>query len=79
LKLDEDAFLINLYQRFPVTMDRAQDATIWDTSGKEYIDCMRGYGVAIIGHCNRYVINAITLQINKIMVCHMSTYNESRL
>jgi acetylornithine/LysW-gamma-L-lysine aminotransferase len=71
--------LINLYQRFPVTIERAQGATIWDTDGKEYIDCMGGYGVAIIGHCNKDVINAITLQMNKLMVCHMSTYNNSRL
>jgi acetylornithine/LysW-gamma-L-lysine aminotransferase len=71
--------LINLYQRFPVTIERAQGATIWDTDGKEYIDCMGGYGVAIIGHCNKDVINAITLQMNKLMVCHMSTFNNSRL
>jgi LysW-gamma-L-lysine/LysW-L-ornithine aminotransferase len=79
LILNEDSFLINLYQRFPVTIERAQDAIIWDTDGKEYIDCMGGYGVAIIGHCNKDVINAITLQMNKLMVCHMSTYNDSRL
>ena len=76
---NEDSFLINLYQRFPVSVERAQGATIWDTAGKEYIDCMGGYGVAIIGHCNKDVINAITLQMNKLMVCHMSTYNDSRL
>jgi acetylornithine/LysW-gamma-L-lysine aminotransferase len=79
LILNEDSYLINLYQRFPVTIERAQGATIWDTEGKEYIDCMGGYGVAIIGHCNKDVIDAITLQINKLMVCHMSTYNNSRL
>lgn len=77
--LNEDSYLINLYQRFPVTIERAQGATIWDTDGKEYIDCMGGYGVAIIGHCNKDVIDAITLQLNKLMVCHMSTYNNSRL
>lgn len=77
--LNEDSYLINLYQRFPVTIERAQGATIWDTDGKEYIDCMGGYGVAIIGHCNKDVIEAITLQMNKLMVCHMSTYNNSRL
>jgi acetylornithine/LysW-gamma-L-lysine aminotransferase len=79
LILNEDSYLINLYQRFPVTIERAQGATIWDTDGKEYIDCMGGYGVAIIGHCNKDVIEAITLQMNKVMVCHMSTYNNSRL
>jgi acetylornithine/LysW-gamma-L-lysine aminotransferase len=79
LILNEDSFLINLYQRFPVTIERAQDATVWDADGKEYIDCMGGYGVAIIGHCNKDVISAITLQMKKLMVCHMSTYNDSRL
>ena len=79
LSINEDSFLINLYQRFPVTIDRAQDATVWDIDGKEYIDCMGGYGVAIIGHCNKEVIKAITQQMNKVMVCHMSTYNDSRL
>jgi acetylornithine/LysW-gamma-L-lysine aminotransferase len=79
LIVNEDSYLINLYQRFPVTIERAQGATIWDTDGKEYIDCMGGYGVAIIGHCNKDVIDAITLQLNKLMVCHMSTYNNSRL
>ena len=79
MTLNEYSFLINLYRRFPVTIDRAQDATIWDIDGKEYIDCMGGYGVAIIGHCNKDVIDAITLQMNKVMVCHMSTYNDSRL
>lgn len=79
LILNEDSYLINLYQRFPVTLDRGQDATIWDNNGKQYIDCMGGYGVAIIGHCNKDVINAIDLQLNKLMVCHMSTYHDSRL
>ncbi|HEY7696323.1 MAG TPA: aspartate aminotransferase family protein [Nitrososphaeraceae archaeon] len=79
MSITEDSFLINLYQRFPVTIDRAQDATVWDINGKEYIDCMGGYGVAIIGHCNKQVIKAITEQMNKVMVCHMSTYNDSRL
>ncbi|HJU78477.1 MAG TPA: aspartate aminotransferase family protein [Nitrososphaeraceae archaeon] len=79
MTLNEDSFLINLYQRFPVTIDRAQDATVWDIDGKEYIDCMGGYGVAIIGHCNKEVIKAINHQMNKVMVCHMSTYNDSRL
>jgi acetylornithine/LysW-gamma-L-lysine aminotransferase len=79
LTVNEDSFLINLYQRFPVTIDRAQDATVWDIDGNEYIDCMGGYGVAIIGHCNQEVIKAITQQMNKVMICHMSTYNDSRL
>lgn len=74
----EDDFLGRLYQRFPIVIERGKGAKVWDTAGKEYIDCMAGYGVALVGHCNDRVVNAIKDQIDKLMVCHMSTYNTSR-
>jgi acetylornithine/LysW-gamma-L-lysine aminotransferase len=74
----EDDFLGHLYQRFPVVIDRGKGAKIWDDEGKEYIDCMAGYGVALVGHCNDRVVAAIKDQIEKLMVCHMSTYNTAR-
>ena len=37
-KMSEDKFLGNLYQRFPVTVDRGIGAHVWDTNNKEYID-----------------------------------------
>ena len=46
--MSEDKFLGNLYQRFPVTVDRGIGAHVWDTNNKEYIDCMGGYGVALL-------------------------------
>lgn len=74
----EDDFLGHLYQRFPIVIDRGKGAKIWDDAGKEYIDCMAGYGVALVGHCNDRVVEAIKDQIEKLMVCHMSTYNTAR-
>lgn len=74
----EDDFLGHLYQRFPIVIDRGKGAKVWDIAGKEYIDCMAGYGVALVGHCNGRVVNAIKDQMEKLMVCHMSTYNASR-
>ncbi|HSA74785.1 MAG TPA: aminotransferase class III-fold pyridoxal phosphate-dependent enzyme, partial [Candidatus Nitrosocosmicus sp.] len=52
----EDVYLGNLYQRFPVNMAKGKGVTVWDTNGKEYIDCMGGYGVALVGHCNNRVV-----------------------
>ena len=75
---NEDNFLGHLYQRFPIVMDRGKGAKVWDDSGKEYIDCMAGYGVALVGHCNDRVVDAIKSQVEKLMVCHMSTYNTTR-
>jgi acetylornithine/LysW-gamma-L-lysine aminotransferase len=74
----EDEFLGHLYQRFPIVIDRGKGAKVWDDAGKEYIDCMAGYGVALVGHCNDRVVNAIKDQVEKLMVCHMSTYNTAR-
>jgi acetylornithine/LysW-gamma-L-lysine aminotransferase len=76
---DEDQHLANLYQRFPVNIARGKGAKLWDTSGNEYIDCMGGYGVAIVGHCNDRIVQAVKDQAEKLIVCHMSLYNDTRL
>jgi LysW-gamma-L-lysine/LysW-L-ornithine aminotransferase len=78
-KVSEDNYLGNLYQRFPINISKGKGATVWDVSGKEYIDCMGGYGVALIGHCNDRVVNAIKNQSEKLITCHMSLYNNVRL
>ena len=76
--MSEDKFMGNLYQRFPITVERGEGAHVWDVNGKEYIDCMGGYGVALVGHKNQRVNNAITQQINKIITVHSSLYNKTR-
>jgi acetylornithine/LysW-gamma-L-lysine aminotransferase len=75
----EDQYLANLYQRFPINIVSGKAAKVWDTSGKAYIDCMGGYGVALVGHSNDRIIKAIKDQADKIIACHMSVYNDTRL
>ncbi len=76
--MSEDQFMGNLYQRFPVTIEKGVGAHIWDTDGKEYIDCMGGYGVALVGHQNQRVNKAIKEQLDKIITVHSSLYNKTR-
>ncbi len=57
---------------------KGQGAILWDIKGKEYIDCMGGYGVAIVGHCNKKVIDAINEQSKRLITCHCSLYNDVR-
>ncbi|MHB8602071.1 MAG: aspartate aminotransferase family protein [Nitrosotalea sp.] len=76
--MTEDQFMGNIYQRFPVTIERGLGAHVWDTNGKEYIDCMGGYGVALVGHCNPRVVKEIKAQIDKIITVHSSLYNKTR-
>jgi LysW-gamma-L-lysine/LysW-L-ornithine aminotransferase len=77
--ISEDIYLGNLYQRFPINISKGKGALVWDISGKEYIDCMGGYGVALVGHCNDRVVNAIKNQVDNLITCHMSVYNNTRL
>jgi acetylornithine/LysW-gamma-L-lysine aminotransferase len=78
IKMTEDQFMGNIYQRFPVTIERGLGAHVWDINGKEYIDCMGGYGVALVGHCNPRVVKAIKAQLDKIITVHSSLYNKTR-
>ncbi len=76
---EEDKYLANVYQRFPITVVRGKGVKVWDANGREYIDCMGGYGVALVGHCNDKVIRAIKEQAEKLITCHSSLYNDARL
>lgn len=76
--MTEDQFMGSIYQRFPVTIERGRGAHVWDINGKEYIDCMGGYGVALVGHCNPRVVSALKSQLDKIITVHSSLYNKTR-
>ena len=67
-----------LYQRFPVTVERGLGVRVWDTSGKEYLDFMGGYGVALVGHRNERVTAAIREQADRIVTVHGSLYSGVR-
>lgn len=74
----EEKYMGNLYQRFPVTVEKGLGSHLWDYDGKEYIDCMGGYGVALVGHCNKRVVDAIKAQLEKVITVHGSLYNKTR-
>lgn len=74
----EDKYSINLFAKRGVTLVRGKGALLWDDTGKEYIDCAAGHGVASIGHSNPQVAEAISKQAGKLITCTGSFYNEQR-
>ena len=76
--MTEDEFMGNIYQRFPVTIERGLGTHVRDINGKEYVDCMGGYGVALVGHRNPRVVKALQDQLEKIITVHSSLYNKTR-
>ncbi len=75
----EESFVGDLYQRFPVSISKGKGCKVWDIHDREYLDCMGGYGVALVGHCNDRVVHAISSQAQDLITCHMSVYNNVRL
>src|SRR3989338_6180388 len=74
----EDKYTIGGFKKRPVVINKGKGAKIWDTEGKEYIDCVMGIGVGNIGHCNDFVISAIKKQLDELMICPALFHNEKR-
>ncbi|MFQ5762208.1 MAG: aspartate aminotransferase family protein [Candidatus Bathyarchaeia archaeon] len=67
-----------VYAKRKVVAVRGQGALLWDIDGKEYIDCMAGYGTTIVGHSHPVVVEAAKAQAEKLIACHASLYNDTR-
>lgn len=64
--------VVNNYGSFDVTFVRGENATLWDASGKKYIDFVAGIGVNSLGHANKDLVAAIQSQAEKQI--HISNY-----
>jgi len=74
----EDQHTSGFYRKQPIAIVRGNGARLWDADGKEYIDCMSGHGVAIIGHANPYVAKAVSEQARCLITCAEAFYNDRR-
>ena len=48
---------------------RGSGSTVWDSEGKEYIDCVAGIAVCSTGHCHPAVVKAICDQAHELIHC----------
>lgn len=64
--------------RRPVALVRAKGARLWDSEGKEYIDCAAAQGWANVGHCHSAVTLAIQAQAEILVASQESSYNDQR-
>jgi acetylornithine/LysW-gamma-L-lysine aminotransferase len=74
----ENRLMANVFAKRPVVITRGKGALVWDIKGKEYIDCMGSYGVALLGHSHPKVVEAICKQAETLISCHASLYNNKR-
>ncbi len=74
----EQQFGLALYPKRDACIVRGKGALLFDTEGKQYIDCAAGIGVANIGHCQPDVVKAIQDQVSTLMVVPNTLYNDKR-
>jgi acetylornithine/LysW-gamma-L-lysine aminotransferase len=61
-----------------IALVSGRGAVVTDDQGREYIDCVAGHGVALVGHCNPVVVDAIARQAQRLMVCAGAFSNDTR-
>ncbi len=48
---------------------KGKGSKVWDSNGKEYIDCVAGIAVCSTGHCHPEVVKAICEQAHELIHC----------
>jgi len=59
-------YVLPTYARADVEFVRGENATLFDTEGKKYIDFTSGIGVVSVGHANKRVADALCEQVHSI-------------
>ena len=59
-----------------LTLVRGAGVSVWDDTGKEYLDFMAGIAVCNTGHCHPAVVDAIRKQAGVLMHCSNLFHNE---
>ncbi len=62
-----DAYVMKNYARAPLTLVRGQGVSVWDDTGKEYLDFTSGVAVAALGHCHPTWVEAIRRQAGELI------------
>ena len=71
--------LMSNYARLPVVMTRGEGSSLWDASGKRYLDLFAGFGGAILGHCHPALVAAATEQAQRLWHVGNSFYTEPQM
>ena len=71
-----DAFIAETYKRLPVVLTRGKDCTLWDESGKAYLDFVAGIAVCNLGHAHPAVTRAVAEQAARLVHVSNLFYTE---
>ena len=74
----ERRYAFEVFPKRDLAIVRGEGATLYDESGRAYIDCVAGVGVASVGHANPEVAQAVAEQARTLITCPGIFYNDVR-
>ena len=78
IRATERRFAFEVFPKRDLAIVRGDGAMVYDESGRAYIDCVAGVGVASVGHANPDVARAIGEQARVLITCPGIFYNDVR-
>ncbi len=60
--------LARFYNPRGLKIVRGEGQYVWDENGRRYLDCHAGHGAAFLGHRNKWVVEELKKQLDKITV-----------
>jgi acetylornithine/N-succinyldiaminopimelate aminotransferase len=54
------------YGRFPIALERGEGVWVWDSEGRQYLDCVAGIATCTLGHAHPAMVKAVSEQMNKL-------------
>lgn len=72
-------FIMNTYNRFPITLEKGKGMYVYDENGKKYLDFVAGIAVNSLGHNNEKLVKAIEEQAKKMLHCSNLYWNKPQV
>ena len=72
----DNEYIAHSYGRFDVCLTKGKGSTLYDESGKKYIDFGSGIGVTAFGICDDEWVNAVSEQLTKVQHTSNLYYTE---
>lgn len=69
-------YIMNTYSRVPLSIVRGRGCKVYDSEGREYLDCVAGIAVNILGHGHPDLVNAIGREARHLIHTSNLYYSE---
>ncbi len=79
IQLAASQYLMNTYVRLPLSIVRGKGSKVYDSEGREYLDCVSGIAVNILGHGHPELVTAIERQVRQLIHTSNLYYTEPQV